>query len=146
MIAATVLTALIVGGSLLKDVREIGMGGNFSNVSNIEAHARLKKLNVAFPNQKFSVYSYKYKWADKNLILSLYLNVGNKIGDSGRRIGIVVATKSGEFKYPIILGDKEGYQLLDLQSSSSSQLSQGDWVRVNPRDIYLSTEEWYSKK
>lgn len=143
LIAAVILTTLIVGGSLFKDMQELKVKGNFSNIEAIE---RVRKLSQHFPSQKFAIYSYQYKWADKNLILSLYLDVEDKIRDEGRRIGVVVATKSGELRYPIILGGKVGYQLLDLQSSSSLQLSRTGWARVNAKDIYLSTEEWYIKK
>lgn len=143
IIAAIILTVFIVGGSLLKNMAEIKVEGNFSN---IEAKDRVKKLSEQFPNEKFAVYSYQYKWADKNLILSLYLDVESKISDEGRRVGVVVATKSGEFNYPVILGDDTGYQLIDLHSSSSSQLSQSGWARVNAEDVYLSTQEWYIKK
>jgi hypothetical protein len=140
---AILLSILIVGGSLLKDTEEINVMGNSSN---IEARERVERLAELFPNQKFSVYSYQYKLADKNLILSLYLDVEDKISEEGRGIGVVVATKSGEFRFPIIVGDKTGYQLLDLQSSSSGKLSQNGWARVNAKDVYLSTQEWYSKK
>lgn len=141
-IVASGLLLIVLACSIYKDIEQIKFAGNYSAK---EAALRIKTLSEKFPNQKFSVYSYKYKWADKNLILSLYLSKDQKIDDNGRGIGVVVATRAAEFSYyPIISGGKLGYKLIDLASSTSGELSQAGWVRVNPRDIYDRTEEWYN--
>lgn len=138
-----VVFVVILMGSFSKDIREISFSGNYAA---IEGTRRVKTLSEKFPNEKFSVYSYKYKWTDKNLALSLFLSAENKIDENGRKIGIVVATKEAEFDYSIIEGGKVGYQLIDLSSSTSGQLSESRWVRVNPEDIYQATQEWYYKQ
>lgn len=135
---------LILIASILKDIPEvINTSGNYSA---LEAKERLKILTEKFPDEKFSVYSYQYKWAEKNLILSLYLYENGKITDKGRRIGIVAATRSGEFNYPVLEGGEVGYQLLDLQSLSTSELKSSSWVNVNPRQVYETTQDWYERK
>lgn len=135
------LLVIILTGSLIKDLPELKVLGNYSA---LEAQESLKILTEKFPDEKFSIYSYKYKWADKNLILSLYLYTEDKIADNGRRIGIIVPTEEANFKYPIIQ-DKFGYHLVDLQSSSSSVLAAAQWINVNPKQVYESTEDWYKK-
>lgn len=135
--------AIILLGSIRSDIPELNVSGNYSA---IEAQARVDVLKEKFPNEKFSIYTYNYKWADKNLILGLFLYSKNMIANDGRRISVVVATREAEFTSSIISGDKLGYQLLDLNSSSSSQLQKSGWGRVNPEDVYKSTEEWYSRK
>lgn len=133
---------IIILGTIRSDIPELNVSGNYSA---IEAKARVDVLKEKFPNEKFSIYTYKYKWADKNLILGLFLYSKNMIANDGRRISVVVATREAEFTSSIISGDKLGYQLLDLNSSSSSQLQKSGWGRVNPEDIYNSTEKWYKK-
>ncbi len=141
MILGLFFLLLIAGGSIKKDIAEILHAENYSAISTTSSLDRLLKK---YPQQKFAVYSYQYNWADKNLTLSLFLDAKNLIDDHGRRIGFVVASQSGEFAYPIIMGEKKGYQLLDLQSSSSAQLAKAQWVLVNARQVYEATQEWYT--
>lgn len=143
-LVALLFFLILILGSLYKDIFQIKTSGNYSPV---EARKRVEALSSKFPNEKFSVYSYQYNWSDKNLILSLYLANEGKIDDNGRRIGIVAATMEAEFNnFPTISGGKLGYKLIDLNSSTSAQLSKGSWVRVNPKDIYERTQEWYKIK
>lgn len=133
---------VILIGTFSRDLGELKGGENYSA---LEASERVKALMAKFPNESFSVYTYKYKWIDKNAALTLFLDVDNKINDNGRKISVVIATVSGEFRYPIIQGGQTGYQLLDLQSSTSAQLSQGGWGFINPSEIYRTTQEWHKK-
>lgn len=137
------LFILVVAGSVFKDLGELAGGGNYAA---IEASERLHVLSQKYPDETFAVYAYHYKWADKNAVLSLFLDANKLIDDHGRRIGVVVATVSGEFRYLILLGEKTGYQLLDLQSSTSAQLAEGEWALMNPSEIYRATQEWYKNE
>lgn len=144
VVIGILLFAIIVAGSLYKDFLLIKTSENYSAR---EAERNLELLSRKFPDEKFSVYSYKYKWADKNLILTLYLDVIDKIHSNGKKIGIVIATESAEFgKFSVISGEEGEYQIIDLSSSTSAQLSEDSWVRVNPEDIYKATQEWYDKR
>jgi len=134
---------IVLAGSLHRDFLEFKTVQNYSAV---EVNRTINDLFKKFPNKKFSIYTYKYKDADKNLILVLYLMTKNKISNNGRRIGIIVQNNSEHFDYAVINGVKGNYQLLDLQSSSPEQLPKLNWGRLNPEDVYQSTEQWYHKK
>lgn len=134
---------IIVITSLYKDASELNY--NKTNASALEASSQVLILTHKFPNQKFSIYSYKYQWAANNLILSLFLDSEKLIDSNGRRVGIVVGTESATLAYPSIQGDRLGVRLLDLNSSSSSELEKSQWANVNPKQIYYVTQEWYTK-
>lgn len=132
---------IIFFGSMIRTMPEIYQ---VENATAKQINGYMNVLTKKYPGDKFAVYSYRYQWTDKNLPLSLFLNAKNLSYDKGVRIGVVYATMSGEFKNPIISGKKTGYQFIDLQSSTSSQLAKAQWVLVNSRQIYEATEEWYT--
>lgn len=134
---------IIVTFSLVKDIEELNY--NKANYPVKEATASVGLLKKKFPDQKFSVYSYKYQLSDKNFILALYLDAENLIDQNGRRVGIVIATESAVTKFPIILGEMPNQRLLDLNSSKSAELGKSDFANVNPKQIYYMTQEWYTK-
>lgn len=88
----------------------------------------------------------EYARRDKSLPLALFLDRDKRIDDRGLKIGLTIATSGSQFKHPVILGDRGGYQILDLNSSTSAELSTEGWVFVNPSQIYHSTQEWYVGK
>ena len=134
---------IIVLFSLAKDVEEL----NFSKTNYVadETRSLLSTLTSKFPNEKFSVYSYKYQSAERNLILSLFLDSEEIIDINGRPVGLVSGTESAILIYPSIEGSPPGLRLIDLESSSTAELKQSDWVEVNPGEIYRVTEQWYTK-
>ncbi|MEK7450629.1 MAG: hypothetical protein AAB662_01675 [Patescibacteria group bacterium] len=134
------LLIVILAGSIIKDVRQIG---NAENYTDFQVKNWKKTLISQFPSSKFALYDHQYKTVNKSLPLVLYLDSDRKISDNGLRIGMTFATMSGEFKQPIIVGDKTGHQILDLSSSTSAQLKNDEWVFINPSAIYKSTEEWF---
>jgi hypothetical protein len=46
-------------------------------------------------------------------------------------------------KSDISFGTQAGYEFLDLRSKVLDTKFKNDWFRVNPLDVYRSTEEWY---
>ncbi|EKD86796.1 MAG: hypothetical protein ACD_37C00141G0003 [uncultured bacterium] len=138
-----VIFTIIVVFSLIKDSKELNY--NKANESALEVSSEVKLLSEKFPNQKFSIYSYKYQSAGKNFILALFLDAKDLIDDNGIRIGIVESTESGVLKFPVLQGDVSGLRLLDLSSSTSDELKNSNWANVNPKQIYYATEEWYTK-
>lgn len=142
-IAGVILLLILITGSLIRDISEIKGGMNYAAVvSNNFKNSLAEK----YPNEKFAVFDREYGNKDKSLPLVLFLDAQDKVSDSGRKIGVIIVTNSYTIQHPAILGERGGYQLLDLSSSSSAQLSKDKWALVNPREIYRSTEEWYTKK
>ncbi len=142
-IIAFSLFVLIVMFSLFKDKAELTYSK--ANSSAISANSQVKLLKEKFPNQKFSIYSYKYQLSSENFILSLFLDAENLIDQKGRRVGLVIATESALTTFPAVKGEIPSQRLLDLNSSSSAQLLGSDFANVNPEQIYKMTQQWYTK-
>lgn len=105
-------------------------------------------LKNTYPGQKFDVYDYGYLHGHSSLPLVMYLQNGNLTSDSGHRIGFIdelEKSKANLKYYPVISGEDVGIQLVDLNSSTSSQLRLSNWAPVNPSYIYDSVENWYKK-
>ena len=134
---------IIVTFSLIKDRAELTY--NKVNYSAVEAKSQVKLLREKFPHQKFSVYTYKYQLSSENFILSLFLDAENLIDENGKSMGLVTSTESAVLNFPAVRGEFPGLRLLDLSSSSSSELKKSDFANVNPKQIYYMTEEWYTK-
>lgn len=134
------LLTVILTGSIIKDIRLIVSAENYTD---FQVKNWIRTLMPQFPNNKFAIYDHKYRTVGKSLPLVLYLNTDKKISDNGLKIGMVLATTSGQFKQPIVAGNNTGYQILDLSSSTSAQLKNEGWIFINPSAIYKSTEEWY---
>lgn len=135
-----IVLLLILAGSINSDVSQIM---NAENYTDFQVNNWRKKLYSKFPNNSFALYDYKYKTVDKSLPIVLYLNSDRKISDNGMKIGMRFATMSGEYKYPVIVGEKTGHQILDLNSLTERELREEDWIFINPSEIYRKTEDWH---
>ena len=71
------------------------------------------------------------QWVEKKLV-----------EENGMKIG-VIATQSSSMAGPIIVGKPGDVQYIDLSSYTNEQLKKLKWVRVNPQDVYVSTQRWY---
>lgn len=139
-ILGVTLITIILTGSIKTDILQIK---NAENYTDFQVENWRETLISQLPNDGFALYDHKHKTVNKSLPLVLYLNSDKKISDNGIKIGMTLATASGEFKYPIIVGDKTGYQILNLSSSTELELKKENWIFINPSEIYRTTEEWY---
>lgn len=137
------LLILIVGGSIQRDIQEIKNSENFTAYI---VKLWINQILEKYPHEKFAVYDLQYARRDKSLPLALFLDVGKKIDDKGLKIGIAIASSGSQFKYPVIVGKGGAYQIFNLNSLTSTELSAEGWAFVNPSQIYRSTEEWYFGK
>ncbi len=133
----------IVTTSLYKDIPELK--GSFNYAAFISNNFK-NALTEKYPNEKFAIYDHRYSQKDKSLPLVLFLDGEGKINDNGHKIGIYIQTMQYVANSPVIKGEKGEYQLVDLDSYSTFDLSKDQWVFVNPSEIYRTTEEWYTKK
>ncbi len=140
-----ILIFLIVSFTIAKDLDLIKNSGNFTRV---QAADWQKLLMQKFPNSKFAVYDYGYKLGNKSFPLVLYLENSRLIDDKGIKVGLVVRTskmsKMTAF-HSVIGGDRGGYEIFNLNSSNSAELSKEGWAFINPSQIYKSTVLWYKK-
>lgn len=143
MILGLLLIFLIIGGSIQKDIQEIKNSENFTAYV---VKLWINKILEKYPHEKFAVYDLEYARRDKSLPLALFLDIDKRIDDRGLKIGITIATSGSQFKHPVILGERGGYQIFNLNSSTSAELSTEGWAFVNPSQIYRDTEDWYKGK
>lgn len=143
MVLGLTLLAIVSLGSLQKNMPQIV---NSKNYTASLADIWSKELVRKYPNNKFAVYDHKYITKEKSLSLVLYLDRLKKIDDNGIKIGLTISTPGAKFVFPPIIGKKGEYQVFNLNSSNSSQLSNEGWFLLNPSQIYNSTEEWYIGK
>lgn len=141
-IIGVVAGLIIIIMSINLDINIIKNSGNFTSML---VNAWVKNLIERFPNNKFAVYDYQYKNIDKSLPLVLFLDSVGKIKDEGIKLGFYIATSKTHFVYPSIVGRRGGYQILDLESTTSAHLAKEEWAFINPSQIYRSTVEWYKK-
>ncbi len=131
---------LLLGGSFTRTYAHITSSHNQLAK---DTQRRVDILKREFTNDKFHVRAYQYKWNDVNSALSLYLYKEGMTSENGRNISVVIATRSGEFDFPVIEGNEQAYQLLDLNSSTSAQLEKKEWVSVSPESFYRETQNWF---
>ncbi len=127
---------------------QINSSNIFSSTNSALAHAKEwdEALTKAYPDKKFKIYDFQQKYKSSSLPLSLYLDLNNKIDDNGTKVGLVIATSGARFAHRSIYGERMGWQLLDLSSSTSAELSQEGWFIMNPSAIYHDTQDWYKGK
>lgn len=141
LIGLLLLSGIIVG-SLSQDIKEIKGG---TNSTAIRAKHWRDLLVRQYPNKKFAIYDYEYKSASYSLPMVLFLEAKGLLNDGGYRIGFTnfeATTSSGHIE---VKGNQMGFNLWDLNSSSSAELLKAGWSFINPSEIYYATEEWYLK-
>ncbi len=140
-IIGIIFLSIIVFGSLQKDVEEIKNGTN-NTAGTMKTWTNL--LTNKYPGQTFAIYDYKYNTVSLSAPLSLYLSALSKSQDNGRKIGVILIRleNKAQFQHPALWGEKYSYQLYDLSSSSSGELSKEEWVPVTSNSVYHATEEW----
>jgi hypothetical protein len=142
IVGIAVLT-VVLSASLYRDIREINAA---SNTLQYTVKTWTSILDSYYPDTQFWIYDHKMKTKDRSVSLSVFLDVENKIDPSGAKVGVLFATSSAQLtSLPVIYGTLHETQLVDLSASSSAELDEYGWYPVNPKDIYLSTEEWYSQ-
>lgn len=119
---------------------------NAENLTAIQTTEWRKKIETQFPKDKFKVYDFKHKNPHKSFPLVLFLDEKGKIDNNGRRIGFNIDNSRIKLPYRSIWGSKGGYQIFDLNSSTSAQLVKDEWAMINPSQIYHSTVEWYIER
>jgi len=143
--AAYFVLGIIVICSIATVWKDIGWS---SNLTDGQTKQYVSILKNKFPNEKFAIYDYNYKFNYKTLPLVLYLQTEGLIDDNGHRVGIAMATPGSRMNFipHKEVGDVGGFQIFDLESSVSAVLQKAQWAFVNPSMIYNSVEYWYKDK
>lgn len=141
LLGLTVLI-IVIAGSIHKDIKQI-IGG--TNYTPLRAHGWRNLLINTYPDQKFSMYDHGYRSTSSSLPLVLFLDEKEKLSDNGYKIGFGSKPHVAIQAHKEIKGNKVGFVLRDLNSSSSADLKEEGWAFINPSQIYKSTTEWYKK-
>lgn len=129
--------------SIWKDIPQIRSG---ENTTFVQVTVWKDVLTSKFPDKKFVLYDYKYKYGNKSLPLVLVLYHDKKINDSGIKIGLTIDVTSPEDEQVTIYGKLGEYRLVDLSHMDDMQVARHNWGPVNPSQIYRSTQQWYKDK
>ncbi len=143
-IVACLLLIIIFGLTMFANYQEITSATN--NTAK-EVTILKQELLQKFPNQKFSVYDYKFSQVNRSYPFVMYMSKDNKIDDGGMKIGLANFNSNDKMRkdLPIIINDKLGFQVYDLSSSTSAILLRDKWIFVDPSEVYKTSEEWYKK-
>lgn len=135
---------LVASGSLYKDFLAIPYE---TNRTAVEMNVWRKSLIQKYPGKKFAVYDREFRTNNRSVPLALYLYEKELIDDNGVKIGVGYATSSARLrKVKIIHEVEKNVEIYNLSTSSAEELKKEKWALVNPRIIYISTEEWYNNK
>ncbi|MFH1832973.1 MAG: glycosyltransferase family 39 protein [Candidatus Levyibacteriota bacterium] len=139
-ILAMLLLFAAVFFSIKLEINEIK---NATNVTAFNSSSLAKSIIETYPGKNFALYDHAFKSNSYSLPLALYLDKEGKLSDDGYRVGF--GSKLNTVDYPKIKNNKIGFDLRDLNTSSSAELQKNKWVLVNPSEIYKMTEDWYKK-
>lgn len=146
-IIGIVILCIIIGFSLNKTLIDIK---NSKNEMALRTQFWMQLLVKKYPNQKFAIYDYQYRTSGFSIPLVMYMQYNNLLDNNGYKIGFGNPSEKDDPKnahsFAEIKGNTMGFNLMDINSSTSAQLTKSGWAQVNPSFIYKSTEEWYLYK
>lgn len=143
-ILAVLAVGIIVFGSLKMAVPEII---NARNTASEEAKQWTYELLKKYPNSKFALYDYRWRYPYRGYAINLYLMDRNKLSDGGMKIGTAAQESKSKMKSDFArIIYRDGLELYNLSSSTSAQLEKDKWYFINPSQVYHSVEKWYEDK
>ena len=143
---------ILLGLVIVLSLVILSMIKNIPEIMNAENHTAflskrwMDQINEKYPKEKFAIYDLRLIYRDKSVPLVLFLQTQKRIDNDGVKLGLFIATSGAKIEHPIIIGDRGGYQILNLSSSTSAELDSAGWAFVNPSVIYSSIEEWNTGK
>ncbi len=104
-----------------------------------------KLFSEVYPGKKFQLYSYISTSEGITLPLALYLYRDGRLSDTGYKIGFGSTDLKERPHFKMVKDIKLGFEIWDLNSSTSAQLRKSDWHSVNPSAVYKISADWYDK-
>jgi len=102
-------------------------------------------LTQKYPNQKFSIYDYKYENSGFSLPLSLLLRSKGKLDANGVKIGINCYAKDCPGKLYTILNQPVRVFNLSAVSPAKFDMKKGVWKNVNAAFVYDNQVGWLNQ-
>jgi hypothetical protein len=105
----------------------------------------IKTLKQSYPNQKFSLYDYKYETTRYSMPLSFLLRSTNSLSEKGVKIGVNCRATDCIDHVNLILNNP--VPIVNLSSISPEKLDQrkGLWVSVSASTVYDNQVGWLNK-
>lgn len=133
--------------SLQKNISDIKNSGNEMQLRTV---SWVKLLQKTYPHAKFAFYDYKYRSPGYSVPLVMSLQFADLLDSHGYKISFgnpnVQDDPINAHSFKAIKGNYMGFDLMDINGSTSAQLTKAQWDPINPEFIYKSTEEWYLYK
>lgn len=128
--------------------KDIGDSINAKNWSALRSREWMNVLTHKYPGEKFALYDYKFRSTTESGPLVMYLQYYNLLDNNGHKIGFgLPSTKDSiyaqDYQNLEIKENIYGFNLIDLNSSSSAQLAKESWGPINPSYMYNAQENWY---
>lgn len=133
---------LLVYFSMQKSIEEINYG---INLSDQQTTHWVGVLHNRFPDSKFSVYDYQRQTVGSSIVLSLYLDIKQKISTTDKKLAMMSYPPQTTMSADLVYFDSQR-TIYDVSASDSATLEKLGWSRINPEDIYNETEFWKEKK
>lgn len=99
-----------------------------------------------YPNTRFTLFDYDHKTVAKSYPVALLLYQDHRITENGHPIGFTFEIPEiGANNWEYVYRGFTGIRVIDLEGSTSAQLTQDKWELVSPKSMYDATEYWYKK-
>lgn len=134
------LIGLIFAGSMYTNYKN---NVNAINITYDQSKYWTDVLTRKYQGKKFDVYTVGNPPNGKAISLVLYLDSVDKIDDNGYKIGFGETPKYESKYYSLIKENTNGYDLWDIESTSSAELKRVGWYNINPSYMYETTTQWY---
>src|SRR3989344_2009848 len=107
----------------------------------------INNLTKKFPNTKFSLYDYTYKFYGQSMGLSLIMRFRGISDVNGKKIGFSCIEEDGCPKERLPAVNKEVFLLVDLGSVKSQDFEKDKkiWINVNQPTVYDDLVGWLNK-
>lgn len=99
-------------------------------------------LTNKYPDTKFSLYDYKYKFYSQSMALSLIMSWQGKLSLDGKKLGLDCYGKGCANVRPII--NEENVLIVDLANVKKEDFDKDKklWINVNPESVFNDQVTW----
>ncbi|QQG41091.1 MAG: hypothetical protein HYV37_02075 [Candidatus Levyibacteriota bacterium] len=112
----------------------------------------IRLFDNTYPQNKYTMFDYKYTAIGFTMPLVLVLDYKNKIDSDGYGVGLSYfeelppINKNIKLQYSEIIGNRKVLSFFDVNNASKQFLANNSWALVTPETVYMTTVEWYKEK
>ncbi len=104
-----------------------------------------KSLSEKYPNQKFSLYDYQYKFYNLTMPLAFVMTFDNNSDSKGKKIALSCDGKGCPQGFPVI--ERKGLLVIDISKAKKEDFAKNRkiWISVNQQSVYDDLIGWLDK-